>query len=76
MPIYRSLGKCFLFDEDDCHAPAWVQIHGLLSDCWTQKVLNLIGSEIGRTLYTDKLTRTREQLTYARLLMEVDVMSG
>ncbi|XP_042396370.1 uncharacterized protein LOC121986466 [Zingiber officinale] len=65
--------RCFLFDEDGRYVPAWVQIHGLPPDCWSPKVLGLIGSEIGRPMYTDKLTRTRERLTYARLLVEVSV---
>ncbi|KAG6473428.1 hypothetical protein ZIOFF_067344 [Zingiber officinale] len=59
--------------KDGRYAPACVQIHGLPRDCWSPKVLGLIGSEIGRPMYTDKLTRTRERLTYARLLVEVSV---
>lgn len=36
-------------------------------------MLSMIGLEVGRLLYTDKLTRTRERLAYARLLVEVDI---
>lgn len=32
----------------------------------------MIGSEIRRPLYADKLTRMREQLTFAHILVEVD----
>ncbi|KAG6507822.1 hypothetical protein ZIOFF_033175 [Zingiber officinale] len=38
------------------------------------QVLGLIGSEIGKLLYIDKLTRTRERLAYAHLLIEVSVI--
>lgn len=74
IPLFLKLmPSSFLFDEDGRFIPAWIQIHGLPPDCWTPRVLSLIGSEVGRPLYTDKLTRTRERLTYARLLVEVDM---
>lgn len=65
--------SCFLFDEDGRFAPAWVQIHGLPVNYWTEWVLSLIRSEIGRPMYTDKLTCTRERVAYVRLLVEVDM---
>lgn len=58
-------------DEDRQSIPAWIQIHGLPPDCWTLRILNLIKSEVGRPLYMNKLTRTRERLTYVRILVEV-----
>ncbi|KAG6492641.1 hypothetical protein ZIOFF_047606 [Zingiber officinale] len=74
IPLFlKIMPRCFLFDEDGRYVSAWVQIHGLPPDYWSPKVLGLIGSEIGRPMYTDKLTRTRERLTYARLLVEVSV---
>lgn len=73
IPLFlKEMSRCFLFVEDGRHMPAWIQVHGLPTDCWTHRVLSLIGSEIGRPLYTDKLTRTSERLTFA-LLVEVDV---
>lgn len=45
----------------------------MLADYWTKWVLSLIGSKIGRPMYMDKLTRTRERVTYASLLVEVDM---
>lgn len=74
IPLFlKHMPRCFLFAEDGRHVPPWVQIHGLQPDCWSQRVLSLIGSKIGRPLYTDKLTRTRERISFARLLVEVDV---
>ncbi|KAG6502969.1 hypothetical protein ZIOFF_035258 [Zingiber officinale] len=66
--------KYFLFHEDSRLVPTWIQIHGLPPDCWSQKVLSMIGSEIGKPLYTDNLTQSRERLEYARLLVEVPIM--
>lgn len=43
-------------------------------DYWTEQVLNLVGLEIGRPMYTDKLTQTRERVTYARLLIKVNMI--
>ncbi|KAG6484327.1 hypothetical protein ZIOFF_061132 [Zingiber officinale] len=75
IPLFlKYMPRCFLFEEDGRYIPAWIQIHKLPPDCWTSKVLGLIGSEIGKPLYTDKLTQTRERLTYARLLVEVSVI--
>ncbi|KAG6513687.1 hypothetical protein ZIOFF_024023 [Zingiber officinale] len=65
--------SCLLIDEDGHYIPAWVQIHDLPPDCWPLRVLSLISSEIDKHLHTDKLTRTWEQLTYAWILIEIDV---
>ncbi|XP_042415492.1 uncharacterized protein LOC122004709 [Zingiber officinale] len=72
IPIFlKIMPKHFLFNEDCRFVPAWIQIHGLPPDCWTQKVLSMVGSEVGKSLYTDNLTRTRDCLEYARLLVEI-----
>lgn len=74
IPLFvKQMPRCFLFGEDGRHVPAWVQVHGLPPDCWSQRVLSMVGSEIGRPLYTDKLTRTRERISFACLLVEVDI---
>lgn len=73
IPILKIMPRCFFFNEDVRHVPARIQIHGLPPDYWSQKGLSMIGSEIGKPLYTDKLTRTRERLVYARLMVEIPV---
>ncbi|XP_042396952.1 uncharacterized protein LOC121987120 [Zingiber officinale] len=75
VPIFQKImSRCFLFHKDGRLVPAWIQIHGLPPDYWSQKVLSMIGSEVGKPLYTDSLTRSRERLEYARLLVEVPVI--
>ncbi|KAG6502753.1 hypothetical protein ZIOFF_035040 [Zingiber officinale] len=75
IPIFlKIMSRCFLFNEECCFVPTWIQIHGLPSDCWTQKVLSMIGLEVGKPLYTDNLTRTRDQLEYARLFVEISTI--
>lgn len=65
--------SCFLFNEDGHFVPAWVHIHDLPMDCSTIHVVSIVRSKIGRRPYTDKLTQTRERLTFAHLLIEIDV---
>ncbi|XP_042460690.1 uncharacterized protein LOC122044228 [Zingiber officinale] len=72
VPMFlKIMPKCSLFDEDGCFVPAWIQILGLPLDCWSQFVLSKIGSEVGKPLYIDNLTRTRERLEYARLMVDI-----
>ncbi|XP_074570567.1 uncharacterized protein LOC141827233 [Curcuma longa] len=72
IPLFlKKMPKCFMFEEDGRFVPAWIQIHGLPPDCWSQFVLSKVGSEVGKPLYTDSLTRTRERLGYARLMVEI-----
>ncbi|KAG6512619.1 hypothetical protein ZIOFF_030744 [Zingiber officinale] len=75
IPIFfKIMPRCFLFNKDGRFILAWIQIHGLPPDCWPQKVLSVISSEVGKSLYTDSLKRTRERLEYAKLLVEVSVV--
>ncbi|XP_042419715.1 uncharacterized protein LOC122008162 [Zingiber officinale] len=72
VPMFLNImPKCFPFDEDGRFVPVWIQIHGLPLDCWSQFVLSKIGSKVGKPLYTDNLTRTRERLEYVRLMVEI-----
>lgn len=52
--------------------PLWVYLPGLPFQYWSTKNLSVIGSVIGRPLYIDRLTKTRERLSYARISVEVD----
>ncbi|KAG6534241.1 hypothetical protein ZIOFF_008127 [Zingiber officinale] len=75
IPIFLKLmPSCFLFNVDGHFIPMWIQIHDLSLDCWSSKVLSLIGMEIGNPLYTDQMTRTRDRLEYARLMMGIAVI--
>ncbi|XP_057969388.1 uncharacterized protein LOC131158534 [Malania oleifera] len=66
--------KLFQFDDNEMTTlPVWVQLTNLPLELWFTNALGRICSEIGRPLYADKMTTGRERLTYARILVEVDV---
>ncbi|KAG6508184.1 hypothetical protein ZIOFF_033555 [Zingiber officinale] len=52
------------------HAPKTIHMKAI-DRILSQLVLSKIGSEVGKPLYTDNLTRTRERLEYARLMVEI-----
>lgn len=53
--------------------PVWVQFPNLEGRFWTSKGLSKITSYLGRPISSDSLTGTRTSLSFARLLVEVDV---
>ncbi|XP_059306461.1 uncharacterized protein LOC132057887 [Lycium ferocissimum] len=46
---------------------------GLPIDFWSSEALGKVTSAIGRPMYTDKFTANMEKLSYARVLIEIDV---
>ncbi|XP_057960217.1 uncharacterized protein LOC131152383 [Malania oleifera] len=53
--------------------PLWVQLRNLPLEFWNPTALGKICSEIGGPQYMDKLTTNKERITYARIMVEVDV---
>lgn len=53
--------------------PLWVTLHRLLIHYWSEENLNRIASKIGKTIYVDRLTVEIGHISYARLLIKVDV---
>lgn len=65
--------RCFLYAEEELrHLPMWVRIHGLPLHYWSTTILSTIDSKIGRSLHMDKLTRIKECLNFAHILIELD----
>lgn len=50
-----------------------MQIHGLPIDCRSTSGLSKIASQVDTPLFTDKFTKNRERVNYARVLVEVDI---
>lgn len=44
--------------------PLWVSFPGLPFQFWFTEALSILGSKIGKPLFTDKVTMTREHLAY------------
>ncbi|CAK8568835.1 unnamed protein product [Lathyrus sativus] len=53
--------------------PIWVKLPQLPLQLWGAKSLSKIGSAIGKPLVTDECTANRLRVSYARLLIEVDI---
>lgn len=71
--LMKMMPSCFDFDEGDISTmPTWVNLPCLPLECWNEKALSKIVSRVGKPLYTDKLTSTKERLSFARVLVEVD----
>lgn len=49
----------------------WVSLPGLPFQFWSGENLSVIGSVLGKPLYTDRHTKSRERLSYARLCVKV-----
>ncbi|XP_043717563.1 uncharacterized protein LOC122665474 [Telopea speciosissima] len=56
---------------DLCSVPVWVSLPNLTFHFWSSEALSSIGSVIGKPIITDKMTRSMERLSYARLCVEV-----
>lgn len=71
--VLKALPSCFLFKAEDMnYIPTSVKVFGLPAECWTKKVLSRLASVIGKPIYTDKLTQSKQRTTSARILIEVD----
>ena len=71
--MLKLMPRCFRFGgEDFATVPVWVKLPDLPLDCWNDRALSKIVSRVGKPITTDKLTRTKERLSYARVLVEVD----
>ena len=62
-----------LLTESIKSLPLCVQLPNLDIKCWGQSSLSKIGSTMGIPIKTDKYTRDRTMLKYARLLIEVNL---
>lgn len=65
-----------LFEFGACTAsviPTWILLPGLPIDLWNSKVLDKICSRVGVPLCTDRMTGLKERISYARVLVEVDI---
>lgn len=68
MPQLFEFGPCTL-----SVIPVWVTLPGLPLDMWNAKILGKICSEIGEPICTDAMTSKKERISYARVLVHVDL---
>jgi len=53
--------------------PIWILLYALDIKYWGMQSLSKIGSILGRPIKTDKFTRDRQVIRYARLLIEMPI---
>uniref|UniRef100_A0A803N8Z5 DUF4283 domain-containing protein n=1 Tax=Chenopodium quinoa TaxID=63459 RepID=A0A803N8Z5_CHEQI len=53
--------------------PIWIQFPNLPLNCWGMNSLSRIGSTLGTPLLADECTASQTRLSYARLLIEIDL---
>ncbi|GAA0185496.1 hypothetical protein LIER_32784 [Lithospermum erythrorhizon] len=53
--------------------PTWVLFHDVQLSVWSETGLSKIASKVGIPMYTDKFTKERSKMSYARCLVDVDV---
>ncbi|KAK9665929.1 hypothetical protein RND81_14G146600 [Saponaria officinalis] len=53
--------------------PVWVLFPGLDPYLWSETVLRKLSSKVGKPLFVDKTTTNKARLSFARVMVEVDV---
>ncbi|XP_060200097.1 uncharacterized protein LOC132628318 [Lycium barbarum] len=53
--------------------PLWIKLPNLPLNCWGYTALSKIGSALGRPLYADACTTLNSRITFARILMEMEI---
>ena len=74
--ILRSMSEYFNFSTSEMsQVPVWIQFPSLPLKCWTPICLSKLASVLGKPLQCDKFTATKERISYARVLVEVDLLA-
>ncbi|KAH0685684.1 hypothetical protein KY290_017201 [Solanum tuberosum] len=53
--------------------PLWIKLPNLPLNCWNSVVLSKIGSSLEKPLYADECTTQASRISFARILIEMDV---
>lgn len=73
--ILRPMTEYFdLSCEQMSRVPVWVQFPNLPLKCWSPACLSKIASVFGKPIQCDKLTSNLSRLSYARMLIEIDLL--
>lgn len=70
MPEYFNFGR----DEMSC-VPVWVKLPNLPLKCWSPRCLAKIASKLGTPIQSDQLTFNMTRISYARVLVELNLLA-
>jgi len=74
--ILRPMSEYFDFSSSEMsQVLVWIKFPNLPLKCWTPRCLSKLASVLGKPLQCDKLTATKERVSYARVLVEVDLLA-
>ncbi|XP_011016272.1 PREDICTED: uncharacterized protein LOC105119785, partial [Populus euphratica] len=74
--ILKPMTEYFEFSSTEMHTvPVWVKFPNLPLKCWSLKCLSKIASVLGRPVQSDMFTASMARLSYARVLVEVNLLS-
>ncbi|XP_058783983.1 uncharacterized protein LOC131658735 [Vicia villosa] len=72
--ILKNWSPQFNFQRDMIRTiPVWVKLPNLPLQMWGASSLGKIGSAIGKPLFTDECTANKLRISYARILVEIDI---
>jgi len=74
--ILRPMSEYFDFSISEMsQVPVWLKFPNLPLKCWTPRCLSKLASVLGKPLQCDKLTATKERVSFARVLVEIDLLA-
>jgi len=74
--ILKHMPDYFDFDTSDMiRLPVWVKFPNLSLQCWSPLCLSKLASVIGKPVHADTPTASMTRLSYARVLVEVDLLA-
>ncbi|KAK9757812.1 hypothetical protein RND81_01G187800 [Saponaria officinalis] len=72
--ILKQWSYTFSFEMDKVSVvPIWILFTGLDPYLWSDVVLSKMASKVGKPLFADKTTASKSRLSFARIMVEVDV---
>lgn len=75
--VLKPVPDFFNFAKDDLSSiPTWIKFSNLPAQFWSPSILAKLGSRVGKPLYVDPFTESKEKKGFARLLVEVDCKSA
>ena len=75
--VLKSMPGYFDFAPNEMtRVLVWIKFPNLPFKCWSLKCLSNIASVLGKPLQCDKLTSTMSRLSYARVLVELDLLGN
>ena len=74
--ILKIMPEYFDFDTTDMiRMPIWVRFPNLPLQCWSPLCLSKLASVIGKLVHSDSPTTSMSRLSYARVMIKVDLLA-